>query len=142
MCSKSLKVVERCWLVHMFVENILDHYRNPKNFGKIPDAQIKNREYNPLCGDDYEFHLKLQENIVIDVKFSGDGCAISKASASLLSEHIKKKSLEEIKQMRLADIMKLLGAEISTARIKCALLPLIAVQKGIQNFEKGERGGA
>jgi nitrogen fixation NifU-like protein len=125
----------------MYAENILDHYRNPRNFGKIPDAQIKNREYNPLCGDDYEFHLKLQDGIVVDAKFSGDGCAISKASASLLSEHIKKKSLEEIKKMKLADIVKLLGIEVSTARIKCALLPLIAIQKGIQNFERDGKDG-
>jgi nitrogen fixation NifU-like protein len=125
----------------MYAENILDHYRNPRNFGKIPDAQIKNREYNPLCGDDYEFHLKLQDGIVVDAKFSGDGCAISKASASLLSEHIKEKSLEEIKKMKLADIVKLLGIEVSAARIKCALLPLIAIQKGIQNFERNGKDG-
>ena len=120
----------------MYVEEILEHYRNPKNFGTINDAQIRYKESNPLCGDEYEFYLKLNDGVIADVKFSGDGCAISKASASMLSENIKEKSLEEIKKMKLDDVLKLLNIEVSAARIQCALLPLIAVQKGIQNFNE------
>lgn len=106
------------------------------NFGEIKDAQIKYKESNPLCGDEYEFHLKLNDGKIEDVRFSGDGCAISKASASLLSERIKEKNMSEVKKMKLEDVVKILGVEVSTARIKCALLPLVTVQKGIQKFEE------
>lgn len=125
-------------MTNMYAENILDHYRNPRNFGKLSDAEIKYRESNPLCGDDYEFDIKVSNGQVQDVKFSGDGCAISKASASLLSEEIKQKKLDELKKMKLDDVLKLLGIEVSSARISCALVPLYAIQKGIQKFERGK----
>lgn len=120
----------------MYAEVILDNYRNPMNFGEIKDAEIKYRESNPLCGDEYEFHLKVNDGKIEDVKFSGDGCAISKASASLLSEKIKEKNLSEVKKMKFSDVVKILGIEVGVARIKCALLPLVTVQKGIQKFEE------
>ena len=120
----------------MYAENILDHYRNPRNFGTIVNAQVKHEETNPLCGDDYEFYLQIDNGKIQDAKFSGDGCAISKASASMLSEFIKQKDISELKKMNLVDVEKLLGVKISAPRVKCATLALVAVQKGIQEFEE------
>lgn len=108
----------------MYAENILDHYRNPKNFGKMEKPDAKFRELNPLCGDEYEFQLKFSDGYAKDVKFNGDGCAISMASASMLSEFVKGKKISEIRKISPDDVFKLLGITVSPARIKCALLPL------------------
>ena len=119
----------------MYAENILDHYRNPKNFGKLENPDVKFRELNPLCGDEYEFQLKLSDGSVKDVKFNGDGCAISMASASMLSEFVRGKKISEVKKVSAEDIFKLIGITVSPARIKCALLPL-SVLKGCLNENK------
>ncbi len=129
-------------MTSMYAEEILDHYRNPRNFGELKDAQIKYKESNPLCGDEYEFYLKVNNGLVSDAKFFGDGCAISKASASMLSEHVKNKTLDDLKKMKLDDVLKLLGIEVSAARTKCALVALLAIQKGIQKFEGGKNDGS
>lgn len=117
----------------MYAENILDHYRNPKNFGKLENADAKSRELNPLCGDEYEFNLKFSDGIVKDVKFNGDGCAISMASASMLSEFVKGRKISEAKKISPEDIFKLLGITVSPARIKCALLPLQVLENCIKD---------
>ena len=112
----------------MYAEEILDHYRNPKNFGKMENPDKKSRELNPLCGDEYEFHLKIENGIIKDVKFSGDGCAISMASASMLSEFIKGKKLDEVRNITEKDILDMLKVEISPARLKCAMLSLSIIK--------------
>lgn len=117
----------------MYAENILDHYRNPKNFGKLENPDAKFKEFNPLCGDEYEFQLKFSDGVVEDVKFNGDGCAISMASASMLSEFAKGKKISEVKKISEEEIFRLLGVSISPARIKCALLPLSALKNCIAN---------
>lgn len=117
----------------MYGENILDHYRNPKNFGKLEDPDVKFKEFNPLCGDEYEFQLRFSDGSVKDVKFNGDGCAISMASASMLSEFAKGKKISEVKKISEEDVFKLLGVSISPARIKCALLPLSVLKNCIAN---------
>jgi nitrogen fixation NifU-like protein len=115
--------------LNMYAEEILDHYRNPKNFGKMEKPDVKIGDVNPLCGDRYEFQAKLKGGKIEDVKFRGDGCAISTASASILSEHIKGKKISEIKNMSEADLLKLLGIEVSPVRMKCAMLPFNIVKK-------------
>ena len=70
----------------MYQENILDHYKNPRNFGKIDNSSVHHHEYNPLCGDEIDMFLVIGENKkIVDVKFNGKGCAISQASASMLT---------------------------------------------------------
>lgn len=113
----------------MYAENVLDHYRSPKNFGKMENPDLKHRELNPLCGDEYEFQIKLSGGSIGDVKFNGDGCAISMASASMLSEFVKGKEKSEILKMSFGDIVKLLGISVSPAREKCAMLPLSILKK-------------
>ena len=121
----------------MYQENILDHYKSPRNFGKIENASVHHHEYNPLCGDEIELFLVIDENKkVADVKFQGKGCAISQASASLLSEEIKGKRIEDLKKLTKENILELLGIPLSPVRLKCALLSLDTLKNGILIFER------
>src|SRR5579864_3561707 len=111
-------------------EHILDHFKNPRNFGRLEGADISHEEENPLCGDVIGLDLKVLDGVIDDVRFHGRGCAISQASASLLTERIKGKPLDEAKQLTKQDVLDELGIEISAARLKCALLSLKVLKAG------------
>ncbi len=108
----------------MYRDYILDHYKNPRNQGELPGATNTYADSNPLCGDELSMALRIEDDRVADVRFSGKGCAISVASASILTEEIKGKSLDEVKAIDKDHILENLGIPISPARIKCALLSL------------------
>ena len=121
----------------MYQENILDHYKNPRNFGTIKDASVHHHEKNPLCGDELDFYLIIDENNkVADVKINGHGCAISQASASMLSEKVKGMSLKDAERLTKEDILEMLGIELSPVRLKCALLSLDTLKNSILIYEK------
>jgi|SRR3989338_1502471 len=124
----------------MYTEIILDYYKNPKNFGNLDNPEIKFKDLNPSCGDVVEIQVKLEKNKVHDVKFNGKGCAISLASAELLTEHLKGKNIDEIKNLNKEEILELLGINLSEIRLKCALLPLKVFKVGLYNYlgEKDE----
>jgi nitrogen fixation protein NifU and related proteins len=111
-------------------EYILDHYKNPRNFGRIEHADIAHEENNPLCGDVVGMDFKVAGGVIEDVRFHGRGCAISQASASLLTERLKGMSLEEARKIGKEDVLDELGIEISPARLKCALLSLKVLKVG------------
>ena len=111
-------------------EYILDHYKNPRNFGRLENPDVSHEELNPLCGDVIGIDLRVKDGRIDDVRFHGRGCAISQASASLLTERIKGMSLEEAKKIGKEDVLDELGIEISAARIKCALLSLKVLKAG------------
>lgn len=115
----------------MYADTILDYYRNPRNYGHITEAEIKAKDFNPLCGDEIEMNIKLNGNSIKDVKFSGKGCAISQASASMLTELVMGKKLEDAAKLTKQDILDMLGIEISYVRIKCALLSLKVLKLGV-----------
>lgn len=119
----------------IYREELLEHYRNPQNYGKIENADVNYRDFNPVCGDEIEVFAKVKNSAIKDVKFTGKGCAISQASASILTEQIKGKSLEEFKKMSNEKMLGLLPVKVSHLRIKCALLALKAVQKGLLIYE-------
>jgi nitrogen fixation protein NifU and related proteins len=119
----------------MYRENILDHYKNPHNKGNLEDAEIKFTENNPVCGDVITINLKLDDNKVSDVKFQGNGCAISQAAASMLTDEIKGKTLDEVKDLKREDVTQMLGIEIGIVRTKCATLSLVAVRNGIKEYK-------
>jgi nitrogen fixation protein NifU and related proteins len=112
----------------LYAEEIISHYEHPHNKGEIKDASISLHENNPLCGDDLTIYLKIIKNKIEDVKFSGSGCAISMASASMLTDFIKGKSLQEIEKMGLQTIIELIGIDPGPARLKCATLGLKTVK--------------
>ena len=111
-------------------EYILDHYKNPRNFGRLEDADISHEEYNPLCGDMVGMDFRVRDGLIEDVRFHGRGCAISQASASLMTERLKGMALEEARQVSKEDVLEDLGIEISPARLKCALLSLKVLKVG------------
>jgi len=119
----------------IYREIILDYYRNPRNYGKIENPDISKRDSNPLCGDELEMHINIKENKVSDVKFTGKGCAISQASASMLTELIMGKDFDYVKQLTKEDILENLGLpDLGPARIKCALLSLKVLKYGIYSY--------
>jgi nitrogen fixation NifU-like protein len=111
-------------------EYILDHYKNPRNFGRLEHPDISHEEDNPLCGDVIGMDFNVRDGVIEEVKFHGRGCAISQASASLLTERLKGMSLDDAKQIGKADVLGELGIDISPARIKCALLSLKVLKVG------------
>jgi nitrogen fixation NifU-like protein len=108
----------------MYRDYILDHYKNPRNSGELPGATNTYHDTNPLCGDEITMSLLIDGDNVKDVRFQGRGCAISQASASILTEEIKGKTLTEVRAIDRQHILENLGIPISPARIKCALLSL------------------
>ena len=113
-------------------ENILDHYRNPRNKGHLENPTHVHEEHNPLCGDVIRIDLQVNdEDVIEEVRFEGEGCAISQASASMLTEMIQGKTLEEAKQVSKDDILEALGIDIGPVRLKCALLSLKVLKAGV-----------
>ena len=108
----------------MYKENVIDHYKFPRNKKEMEDYTLKHRELNPLCGDQIAMFIKIENNAIKDISFTGSGCAISQASASLLTEKMKEKKIEEAKKIDQKEIFSLLGIPISHTRTKCALLSL------------------
>ena len=109
----------------LYRENILDHYKHPRNAGRLEDAALSARELNPTCGDSIELTLKLDAcDRVEDVKFEGRGCAVSMASVSMLTERIKGRPLADVLALGEKDILALLGIEVGPMRMKCAMLSL------------------
>jgi nitrogen fixation NifU-like protein len=115
---------------HFYREFILDHYKNPRNFGRLEAADVSHEEYNPLCGDLVGMDFRIQDGVIEDVRFHGRGCAISQASASLMTERLKGMSLEGARRISKEDVLEELGIDISPARLKCALLSLKVLKVG------------
>lgn len=115
----------------LYRDFILDHYRNPRNAGTLDDADASFEDINPLCGDKIRMDLKIRDGVIADVKFKGRGCAISQASASLLTEQIKGKTLADIHKIGKEEVLENVGINISAARLKCALLGLKVLKQAL-----------
>jgi nitrogen fixation protein NifU and related proteins len=120
----------------LYRQELLDLYRNPTNKGTMLKPDIKTEEQNPLCGDQVEISLRLDKNgKVADAQFDGKGCVISMASTSLLLEKIKGKTLSEVLAITREDLLDMIGLSLTPTRVKCAMLPLVTVKKGIVDYE-------
>jgi nitrogen fixation NifU-like protein len=109
----------------LYRENILQHYKNPHNWGELQDADYEADDLNPLCGDELKVQLKVDgDDRIADVRFSGHGCAISQASASMASDEIIGMPIEDLLKLDRSFVLDLLGIDISATRLKCALLSL------------------
>jgi nitrogen fixation protein NifU and related proteins len=124
----------------MYHENILDHYKHPHNFGEMKNPDVRHHEHNPLCGDTLDMFLKIKEGKVEGVSFVGKGCAISQASASMLTDSIKGKSTSEVEKMTKENILEMLGITLSPVRLKCAMLSLDTAKNALHIHQKYMNG--
>lgn len=115
----------------LYRDIILDHYRNPRNKGTLDPADYSYEDVNPLCGDEIRIDVRVKDDKIDEIAFSGRGCAISQASASILMEMTDGKSLDEVKAITKEDLLEELMVPISPARLKCALLSLKVLKAGI-----------
>jgi nitrogen fixation protein NifU and related proteins len=122
----------------LYRDYILEHYRHPHNFGVLETPTASYEGANPLCGDRITMMLDVEDGVVKDVAFTGRGCAISQASASLLTDEIRGKPVAEVEKMTPDDLLDLIGVDISPARLKCALLSLDTVAHALAE-EAGRR---
>lgn len=120
----------------LYRENIIDHYRHPRNKGHLEHPDIRYHDVNPFCGDEITIELKLDGDRIVEAAFDGKGCAISQASASMLTEEILGKTLNEVKAMGKEDILEMLGIPIGPVRMKCALLALKVLKAGVWGLEE------
>lgn len=113
----------------IYREEILDHYKRPRNFGLLPAGGLRAMDRNASCGDIIEIGVKIKAGKVDEIKFQGEGCAIAMASTSMLTEMVKGKTVTEVKKLTDKDMIKKLGINISLGRKKCATLGLVVLQK-------------
>jgi nitrogen fixation protein NifU and related proteins len=120
----------------IYRELILDYYRHPRNFGRLEKFDIDARDTNPLCGDEIEIQIRVGEGQKIEeIKYIGKGCAISQASASMLTELAKGKQLEWVKEVSKEDVFNLLGnPDLGPSRVKCALLGMKVLKTGVYGY--------
>ena len=115
----------------LFRENILEHYRYPRCQGTLENPDFTFEDANPLCGDRIRMDFKVKDGVLEQVRFSGVGCSISQAAASMLCEHVEGRPLEEIKQLGRDDVLDMLGIDLGPVRLKCGLLALKTLKAGI-----------
>jgi len=120
----------------LYRELILDYYKNPRNFGKLNHPTHSFESSNPFCGDRIRMDAKIIDGKIGEIAFSGQGCAISMASASMLTEKVVGQETHYLHGLSKDDIVKLLGLELSPTRLKCALLGLEVLQKAVRGESK------
>ncbi len=117
---------------NMYLSHILEHSKHPAHFGTLEGATHSCKKNNPLCGDTIEVFLKVENNIIKDISFQGQGCAISQASMSMLTDELIGKSVEEAQKISKEDIIEMLGIELSPTRLKCAILGRDAIMSALE----------
>ncbi|MBT3455539.1 iron-sulfur cluster assembly scaffold protein [bacterium] len=119
---------------NLYAHHMQEHYKNPKNKGLLKTPDISSLHHNPTCGDQVNIDAKVNNGVITEIKFSGDGCVISMATASILTEFCKGKTIKEIDKLEEHDVLNLIKMELGPARIKCAVLSLRAIQDGIKKY--------
>jgi|SRR5271157_5849319 len=120
----------------IYAEELIHNYEHPSNKRPMDDATISAGDENTSCGDDITVHLKIAKGRVTDISFEGSGCVISMGTASMLTEHLKGRSLREVEKMTREDLLKIIGIQPGPARMRCATLSLRAVKRAVLMHEK------
>jgi nitrogen fixation NifU-like protein len=119
----------------IYREIILEHYKNPANRGTLEPNDFSYQDVNPLCGDEIRIDVRVQDNHISEIRFSGRGCAVSQASTSILTEMVEGKSLDEVKAIGRDELLDEIGIPVSPARMKCAMLGLKVLKAGIYGID-------
>jgi nitrogen fixation NifU-like protein len=119
--------------MNIYQEKLLDHYNNPRNFGEIAKASAGVELENISCGDAIKLQLLVEDDIVKDIKFKGEGCAVAIGTASMLTEYALGKNVNDLQKFSLDDLLDLIGIELTMSRIKCAALSLESLHKAIED---------
>jgi len=117
----------------LYKKNIIEHYKNPRNFSKLDDFNLNASLSNVTCGDEVEIFLKVEDSIIQDVSFQGRGCAISVAATSMLTEKIKGENLDAVQKLNKKDILRMLGMQERSPREKCGVLGLEVLHKALKD---------
>lgn len=120
----------------IYREIILDHYKNPRNRGTLDPHDFSYEDVNPLCGDEVRIDVRVENDHIAEIAFSGRGCAVSQASASILTEMVEGLPLDEVKAITKDDLLDEIGIPVSPARLKCALLSLKVLKAGLYGVEQ------
>src|SRR5689334_16386152 len=120
--------------MNIYKELLQDHYHHPRNKEKLDKSDFSSNQENPSCGDSVQFQGIIKDNALLKVTFTGTVCVISQATASLLTEFVRNKVITEILAFDVTTILNLIGMQLGPVRVKCALLPLQALQTGLQDF--------
>jgi nitrogen fixation NifU-like protein len=118
----------------IYREKLLDHYNNPRNYGAMEGCDTSVELENVSCGDLIKVQLNVEEGVIREAKFTGEGCAVAIASASILTEYMRGKKLQEITELTLEGFIDLIGVELTLSRIKCANLSLEAAKIAIKQL--------
>jgi nitrogen fixation NifU-like protein len=119
----------------IYREIILEHSRNPKNRGELDPADFTYQDVNPMCGDEIRIDVRVEDDHVSEIRFSGRGCAVSQASASILTEMVEGMSLDHVKAIGKEELLEEIGIPVSMARMKCALLGLKVLKAGVYGID-------
>jgi len=124
----------------LYREYIIDHYKNPRNFGELEPRDAEFFDFNPICGDEMGVHIRLEGDRIADLRFHGQGCAISQASASIISDELIGKTVSEVARLNRNFVTEELGLELSPTRLKCGLLGLKVVQGALLGTDEWPSG--
>jgi nitrogen fixation protein NifU and related proteins len=124
----------------LYSDTLLDHFRNPRNYGSLPSPDVAYEEFNPLCGDRIRIELKISDNRIAAVRFVGDGCAISIAAASLLTELVLGVKIAPGALISDEELIASLKSDIKPSRMKCAMLPLEAFRSCVKVYRRPQTG--
>lgn len=133
--AQTIGTFEGIEIDQMYREHILDHYRNPRNKGKLQGLHFHDK--NPLCGDEIDLYALVHDGMLTNISFEGNGCAVSQASASILTDHVKGKKVDQITSMGREEMEQLLGITVSVMRVKCMMLALVALKKLLRGIKNG-----
>lgn len=124
----------------LYSEVLLDHFRNPRNYGSLPSPDAVYEEFNPLCGDRIRIELEISDNRISAARFVGDGCAISIAAASMLTELALGVEIDQVEVISSEKLLSSLKSDIKPSRMRCALLPLEAIRSCVKLYFQSSAG--
>ena len=120
----------------LYQQELLEHYRHPRNYGDLPGAMVTTETLNPSCGDQVSMQLIFENDTVKQIRFKGKGCVISQAAASLLTEHSLGRNIKELEALNKDAMLELIGISLGPTRLRCALLSLEALHAAFMEYRE------